>query len=124
MVRSSARGASLGSGEANPRVGRGGGWLVWPVYGGRGLRGRWHGVLWANVGELVLRLGQERAGVYGRDRGGLYSRGRDRGHGVDTARGCACGLSAEGVLWRCQGASNTWSCSSAQVLALAEVTNV
>jgi hypothetical protein len=88
------------------------------------LRGRWHGVLWANVGELVLRLGQERAGVYGRDRGGLYSRGRDRGHGVDTARGCACGLSAEGVLWRCQGASNTWSCSSAQVLALAEVTNV
>jgi hypothetical protein len=39
----------LGSGEANPRVGRGGGWLDWPVYGGRGLRGRWHGVLWANA---------------------------------------------------------------------------
>jgi hypothetical protein len=42
----------------------------------------------------------------------------------DTAWGCARGLSAEGVLWRCQGASNTWSCSSAQVLALAAVTNV
>jgi hypothetical protein len=90
------------------------------------LRGRWHAVLWANAGELVLGLGQGRAGVYGRDRGGLYSRGLERGHGrgVGTVQGCARGLSAECVLWRCQGASNMWSCSSAQVLAPAEVTNV
>jgi hypothetical protein len=115
-----AREALLRSGEANPRVGRGGGWLVWPVYGGRGFRGRWLAIFWANAGEIVLGLGQGRAGVYGRDRGGLYS----HGHGVGTARGCARGLSTEGVLWRCQGASNTWTCSSAQVLAPAEVTNV
>jgi hypothetical protein len=62
--------------------------------------------------------------VYDRDRCGLYSRGRGHGHGVDMARGCARGPSAEGVLWRCQGASNTWSCSSAQVLAPAELPNV
>jgi hypothetical protein len=43
IVQSLARGASLRSVEANPKVGRGGGWLVWLVYGGRGLRGRWHG---------------------------------------------------------------------------------
>jgi hypothetical protein len=79
-------------------VGRGGGWLVWPAYGGRGLRGRWHGVLWANADKLVLGLGQERAGVYGRDRGGLYSHGC--GRGVATAQGCTRGLSAKGVLWR------------------------
>jgi hypothetical protein len=85
IVQSSARGASLRSVEANPKVGRGGGWLVWPVYGGRVLRGRWHGVLWANAGELVLGLGQGGAGVYGWDRGGLYSRGR--GCGRRAARG-------------------------------------
>jgi hypothetical protein len=45
IVQSSARGASLRSGEAIPRVGRGREWLAWPVYGGRGLRGRWHAVL-------------------------------------------------------------------------------
>jgi hypothetical protein len=44
--------------------------------------------------------------------------------GGDTARGCARELSAEGMVWRCQGASNTWSCSSAQVLAPAEVTTM
>jgi hypothetical protein len=103
-------------------VRRGGEWLAWPVYGGRGLCGCWHTVLWANARELVLGLGQERAGVYGRRRGGFYSRGR--GHGVGTMRGWARGLSAEGVLWRCQGASNTWPCSSTQVLAPADVTTV
>jgi hypothetical protein len=35
MVQSAAWGASLRSVEANPRVGRDGEWLVWPVYGGR-----------------------------------------------------------------------------------------
>jgi hypothetical protein len=89
IVRSSARGASLRSGEAIPRVRRGGGWLAWLVYGGCGLRSRWYGVLWANAGELVLGLGQGRVGVYGRDQGGLYSHWRGRGCGVDMARGCA-----------------------------------
>jgi hypothetical protein len=56
-------GSFTGSVEAIPRVGRGGGWLAWPVYGGRGLRGRWHAVLWANAGELVLGLGQGGEGV-------------------------------------------------------------
>jgi hypothetical protein len=98
MFQSAAREALLRSEEANPRVGRGGGWLVWPVYSGRGLRGRWHAVLWANAGELVLALGQGRAGVYGRGRGGFYSRGRGHGHGVGTVQGCARGLSAKGVL--------------------------
>jgi hypothetical protein len=55
-------GASLSSIEANPRAGRDGEWLVWPVYGGRGLRCHWHAVLWANAGELELELGQGRAG--------------------------------------------------------------
>jgi hypothetical protein len=87
------------------------------------LRGRWHTVLWANAGELELELGQGRAGLYGRGRGSFYSRERGRGRGVGTAQGCARGRSAEGVLWR-QGASNTWSCSSARVLVLAELKSV
>jgi hypothetical protein len=62
--------------------------------------------------------------VYGRDHCGFYSRGRGHGPGVDMARGYARGSSAESVLWRCQGASNTWLCSSARVLAPAELQNV
>jgi hypothetical protein len=49
-----------------------------------------------NTGELVLGLGEGRAGVYGRDRGWLYSRGRGRGHGVGTMRGCARGVERRG----------------------------
>jgi hypothetical protein len=124
IVQSAARGASLRSEEANPRVRQGRGWLVWPVYGGRGLRCRWHAVLWANAGELELGLGQGDVGVYGRGHGGFYSRRSRHGRGVGTTQGYARRLSAEGVLWRCQGASNTWSCSSTQVLAPAQVTTV
>jgi hypothetical protein len=83
------------------------------VYGGLGLRGHWHTVLWAYAGELELGLGQGRAGVYGQGRGGFYSHGQGRGRGVGMAWGYARGRSAEGVLWRRQGASNTWPCSSA-----------
>jgi hypothetical protein len=43
--------------EAIPRVGWGEKWLGWPVYGGRGLRGRSHLAHGANSGELELWLG-------------------------------------------------------------------
>jgi hypothetical protein len=47
------------------------------------------------------------------------------GAGMGVGAGLARrGLSTKGVLWRCQGASNTWPCSSAQVLAPAEITTV
>jgi hypothetical protein len=74
----------------------------------------------------MIELGQGREGVYGRGQDGLYSLGygRGRGRGVGMVRGCTRELSAEGVLWRCQGASNTWPCSSALVLAPVEVTTV
>jgi hypothetical protein len=97
-VQSLVLGASPRSVEAIPRVGRGGEWLGWPVYGGRGMRGRWHLACGANSGELKLGLGQWRAGVYGRGRDGFYRRGR--GCGVGAARGYARGWSAKGMLWR------------------------
>jgi hypothetical protein len=61
------------------RVGRGWGWLCWPVYGGGGSGGRWHAVCRANTGDLWLRWGRERAGEYGWSFGGLYRRGRGAG---------------------------------------------
>jgi hypothetical protein len=88
-VQSPARGASLRSVEANPRVGRDGEWLVWPVYGGRGSCGRWHAALWANAGELELELGQGHVGVYGRGRSGLYSRGRVAARVGGAPRACS-----------------------------------
>jgi hypothetical protein len=99
-VRSLTLGASPRSIEAIPKVGRGGEWLVWPVYCGRGLRGRWHLAHGANSGELELGLGQRRVGVYGRGRDGFYRHGRGCGREVGAARGCARGRSTEGVLWR------------------------
>jgi hypothetical protein len=75
-VQSPALEASPRSVEAIPRVGRGGEWLGWPVYGGSGLRGRGHLAHGVNSGELELGLGQWRAGVYGRGRDGFYRRGR------------------------------------------------
>jgi hypothetical protein len=74
--------------------------LGWPVYGGRGLPGRWHLAHGATSDELELGLGQQRAGVYGRGRDGFYRSGRGRGREVGAAWGCAHGRSAEGVLWR------------------------
>jgi hypothetical protein len=64
------------------------------------------------------------AEVYGRGRDGFYSRRRGRGCGVGTVRGCARGRSAEGVLWRRQGASNTCVFVSTLVQTPAGVTNV
>jgi hypothetical protein len=114
--------------ESKPRVGRGWGWLCWPVYGGGGSGGRWHAVSKANTGDLLLRWGRERAGEYGWSFGGLYRRGRGRGRGQETrARlGAARGARgrALGVLWRVQSASNTWKCSSALVQQLTEIANV
>jgi hypothetical protein len=77
-----ARGASRRSGEASQWIGWGGGGLEWPVYGGRGSSGRWHAVRRGNAGELALERGWELAGVYGRGRGWLYSRGRGVGMGL------------------------------------------
>jgi hypothetical protein len=98
-VQSPALGASLRSVEANPRVGRDGEWLVWPVYGGRGLRGRWHLAHGANSGELELGLGQGRVWVYGRGRVAFIDAGVGVGMGL-ARRGDALGRSAKGVLWR------------------------
>jgi hypothetical protein len=99
-----ARGASLNSEEASRGVRRGGGGLERPVYGGRGLGGRWHAVPRANAGELVLEQGWERAGHTVEAGVGFIA----TGVGL-TWRG-ARGAERWGVLWRCQGASNTWSC--------------
>jgi hypothetical protein len=46
------------------------------------------------------------------------------GAGLFLAWRGACGAERWGVPWRCQGASNTWQCYSAQVLAPAEHPNV
>jgi hypothetical protein len=46
------------------------------------------------------------------------------GAGSCLARRGARGAERRGVLWRCQGASNTWPFPSARVLALAEQPNV
>jgi hypothetical protein len=48
--------------------------------------------------------------------------GAGRGHGRGLARGARS--RALGVLWRVQGASNTWRCSSTHVQKLAEIANV
>jgi hypothetical protein len=53
---------------------------------------------------------------------GFIGAGASRGHGHGPARG-ARGR-ALGVLWRVQGASNTWRCSSAHVQQLAEIANM
>jgi hypothetical protein len=108
--------------EAIPRVERGGEGLGWPIYGGRFSGGRWHAVRRAIAGDLALRRGGERAGAYGRGLGRLYRRGR--GHRSGLARHGAHGAERRGVLWRCQGASNTWLCYSAHVLAPAEHPNL
>jgi hypothetical protein len=50
--------------------------------------------------------------------------GAGMGAGLARHGGCTHGQTAEGVLWRRQGASNTWSCSSARVLAPAELQSV
>jgi hypothetical protein len=86
--------------EALSRVGWGGEWLGWPVYGGRFSGGRWHAVRRAIAGELALRRGWERAGVYGRSLGWLYRRGRGRGHEFGLARRGASGVERRGMLWR------------------------
>jgi hypothetical protein len=44
--------------------------------------------------------------------------------GAGLVRHSTCGAEHWGVLWRCQGVSNTWSCYSAQVLPPAEQPNV
>jgi hypothetical protein len=54
--------------------------------------------------------------------------GSERGCTVKTGVGFivagTCGAKRRGMLWRCQGASNTWPFHSAQVLVPAEQPNV
>jgi hypothetical protein len=116
------RGASRSFGEASRGIGWGGGGLEWLDHGGRGSGGRWHTVRRVIVGELALGRGWERAGVYCQGRGRFIVAGV--GVGVGLAQRGARGAERQGVLWRCQGASNTWPFHSAQVLALAEQPNV
>jgi hypothetical protein len=57
----------------------------------------------------------------------LRSGGVERERGLawrGAARRGARGVGHRDVLWRCQGASNTWPFLSARVLALAEQPNV
>jgi hypothetical protein len=49
---------------------------------------------------------------------GFIGAGASVGVGSGVARRGARGAERRGVLWHCQGASNTWSFPSAQVLAL------
>jgi hypothetical protein len=51
--------------------------------------------------------------------------GADAGSGTGLAwRGAGRASRAPGVLWRGQGASNTWRCFTALVQTLAEITNM
>jgi hypothetical protein len=100
-----ARGASLSSEEASRGVRWGGGGLEWPVYGGWGSGGvgsEWGRTVKVGVGFIAASTGM----------------------GAGLTRRSARGVERLGVLWRCQGASNTWLCYSAQVLAPAEHPNV
>jgi hypothetical protein len=54
---------------------------------------------------------------------GFIGAGVGRDMGV-AWRGAGARVRAPGVLWRVQGASNTWRCSSALVQKLAEIANV
>jgi hypothetical protein len=97
-VQSPTLGASLKSVEANPRVRRGGEWLCWPVYGGRGLCGRWHLAHRANPANLSSGWVSDARGCTVKARMAFIATGT--GAGLARARGCAHRRSAEGVLWR------------------------
>ena len=101
-----ARGASLSSEEASRGVRRGGGGLEWPVYSGWGSGGRWHAVPRANAGELVLGQGWSARGHTVEAGVGFIA----AGVGAGLTRRGACGVERRGMLWRCQGTSNMWSC--------------
>jgi hypothetical protein len=103
------RGASLSSREASRRIGWGGGGLEWPVHGGRGSGGRWHAGRRASSGELALGRGLERAGCTPKALVGFIGAGAGVSMGSSIARRGARGAERRGVLWHCQGASNTWS---------------
>jgi hypothetical protein len=85
--------------ESLSRVGRGGGWLGWPIYGGGCSGGRWHTMCRANSGDLVLQWGRERAGAYGWSLGWLYRRGHRQWHGLGLALRGARGVGR----WACSG---------------------
>jgi hypothetical protein len=115
--------ASQRSVEAIPRVGRGGEWLGWPVYGGRGLRGRWHLAHGANSGELELgwvsgaRGCTAEAGMAFIGTGAAWTQGW---HGA----GLRALAERRGRALARQNTSNTWAFVSAFVQAFAGSTNV
>jgi hypothetical protein len=117
-----ALGASPRHVESIPRVGRGWGWLCWPVYDG----GDWAAAGTPCAGQTpTISCSSEVESTRGRTTEALASfigAGAGRGHGRGLARGMWD--RALGVLWRVQGASNTWRCSSAHVQKLAEIANV
>jgi hypothetical protein len=115
-------GASPRHVESLSRVGRGWEWLCWLVYGGgdRAAAGT------PRAGQtLAISCSGEVESA--RERmtealAGFIGAGTGRGHGRGLARDARG--QALGVLWRAQGASNTWRCSSAHVQQLAEIANV
>jgi hypothetical protein len=127
LQRSKARFLPLGASprhvESLSRVGWGWGWLCWPVYGGGCSGGRWHVVCRATPAISCSDEVESARGHTAEALAGFISAGAGRGHGRGLARRGARGW-ALGVLWRVQGASNTWRCSSAHVQKLAEIANV
>jgi hypothetical protein len=63
-------------------------------WSGRGLHGRWHAVLWANAGELVLGQGWERAEAYSRGRVGFIAASAGVGAGLMRRSAARAGPSA------------------------------
>jgi hypothetical protein len=83
-------------------------------------------VVGARVSPVNLRSGEAESerGCTVKAEVGFIGVGTGVGAGSGIARRVACGAERRGVLWHCQGASNTWSFLSARVLALAEQLNV
>jgi hypothetical protein len=90
-----ALGASPRHVESIPRVGRGWGWLCWPVYGGGGSGGRWHAVCRASSGEVESTQGSTAEAL-----AGFIGAGVGRRHGRGLVRRRARGVGR----WACSGA--------------------
>jgi hypothetical protein len=88
---------------------------------------RWRGIGWprarrarGNAGDLVLRWGRARKEEYGRNPWGLYRRGSGQRRRLIFRATRGTRGHASGMLWRAQGASNTWLFVSVLVLPYVE----